>query len=115
MNGDPIFQHISMVSCQKGPTRLAYAWLIGPFWQDTLDICITWPWIVNGIAMDASSFNRTSSGMTRHQPYTDSYQSNNTIHGYVATYFVSENILISASDSQKQLYLLEKKNVSSSN
>ena len=29
--------HISMVSCQKGPTRHAYAWPIGPFWQDTLD------------------------------------------------------------------------------
>ena len=29
---------ISMVSCQKGPTRHAYAWLIGPFWQDTLDM-----------------------------------------------------------------------------
>ena len=27
---------ISMVSCQKGPTRHAYAWQIGPFWQDTL-------------------------------------------------------------------------------
>ena len=23
---------------QKGPTRHAYAWQIGPFWQDTLDI-----------------------------------------------------------------------------
>ena len=23
----------SMVSCQKGPTRHAYAWQIGPFWQ----------------------------------------------------------------------------------
>ena len=32
---------ISMVSCQKGPTSHAYAWQIGPFWQDTLDIaCI---------------------------------------------------------------------------
>ena len=29
---------VSMVSCQKGPTRHAYAWQIGPFWQDTLDI-----------------------------------------------------------------------------
>ena len=29
---------ISMVSCQKGPNRHAYAWQIGPFWQDTLDI-----------------------------------------------------------------------------
>ena len=29
----------SMVSCQKGPTRHAYAWQIGPFWQDTLQIC----------------------------------------------------------------------------
>ena len=27
-----------MVSCQKGPTRHAYACQIGPFWQDTLDI-----------------------------------------------------------------------------
>ena len=26
-----------MVSCQKGPTCHAYAWQIGPFWQDTLD------------------------------------------------------------------------------
>ena len=25
----------SMVSCQKGPTCHAYAWQIGPFWQDT--------------------------------------------------------------------------------
>ena len=27
-----------MVSCQKDPTRNAYAWQIGPFWQDTIDI-----------------------------------------------------------------------------
>ena len=27
-----------MVSCQKGPTRHAYAWQIGPFWQGTLEI-----------------------------------------------------------------------------
>ena len=27
-----------MVSCQKGPTRHAYAWQIGPFWQDTIEI-----------------------------------------------------------------------------
>ena len=27
---------ISMVSCQNGPTRHAYAWKIWPFWQDTL-------------------------------------------------------------------------------
>ena len=35
--------NISRVSCQKGPTRHAYArhayaWQIGSFWQDTLDI-----------------------------------------------------------------------------
>ena len=29
----------SRVSCQKGPTRHAYAWQIGPFWQDKLDLC----------------------------------------------------------------------------
>ena len=27
-----------MVSCQKGPACHAYAWPIGPFWQDTLDM-----------------------------------------------------------------------------
>ena len=31
----------SMVSCQKGPTRHTYAWQIGPFWQDTLEILCT--------------------------------------------------------------------------
>ena len=30
---------ISMVSCQKGPTRHASAWQLGPFW-DTLDISL---------------------------------------------------------------------------
>ena len=29
---------LSMASCQKGPTRHANAWQIGPFWQDTLVI-----------------------------------------------------------------------------
>ena len=29
---------ITIVFCQKGPTRHAYAWQIGPFWQDILDI-----------------------------------------------------------------------------
>ena len=32
----------SRVSCQKGPTRHAYAWLIGPFWQDTLELWKSW-------------------------------------------------------------------------
>ena len=31
-----VHTHITMVSCQKGPTRNAYAWQIGPFWQDTI-------------------------------------------------------------------------------
>ena len=30
--------YMSRVSCQKGPTRHAYAWQIGPFWQDTIDV-----------------------------------------------------------------------------
>ena len=29
--------HITRVSCQKGPTHHAYVWQIGPFWQDILD------------------------------------------------------------------------------
>ena len=33
-----MFTLTSMVSCQKGPSRHAYAWQIGPFWQDTLDM-----------------------------------------------------------------------------
>ena len=33
--------HISMVSCQKDPTQHAYAWQIGPFWQDTIDFLST--------------------------------------------------------------------------
>ena len=40
---------ISMVSCQKGPTRHAYAWQIGPFWQDTLNLWFAswWPTQLN--------------------------------------------------------------------
>ena len=30
--------HMSRVSCQKDPTRHAYAWQIRPFWQETLDV-----------------------------------------------------------------------------
>ena len=33
---------VSRVSCKKGPTLHAYAWQIGPFWRDTLDI---WPYV----------------------------------------------------------------------
>ena len=32
------WKYKSRVSCQKGPTRHTYAWQIGPFWQDTLEI-----------------------------------------------------------------------------
>ena len=35
---------ITRVSCQKCPTCHAYAWQIGPFWQDTLD---------NGLLLDS--------------------------------------------------------------
>ena len=31
----------SMASCQNGPTRHAYAWQIGPFWQDTIEFTKT--------------------------------------------------------------------------
>ena len=31
-------KNISRVSCQKGPSRHAYAWQKGPFWQDTIDM-----------------------------------------------------------------------------
>ena len=38
IQADHMYVYISRVSCQKGPTRHAYAWQIGPFWQDTLDL-----------------------------------------------------------------------------
>ena len=41
----PLVTNSSMVSCQMGPTRHAYAWQIEPFWQDTLElleIMIAW-------------------------------------------------------------------------
>ena len=49
-NGDSTVLHQAidsnhfMVSCQKGPTRHAYAWQIGPFWQDTLDFWVASSW-----------------------------------------------------------------------
>ena len=42
----------SMVSCQKGPTRHAYAWQIGPFRQDTLEL-IPMAWYVRTSASGA--------------------------------------------------------------
>ena len=33
----PSYLHRLRVSCQKGPTCHAYAWQIGPFWQDILE------------------------------------------------------------------------------
>ena len=35
-----LLEIMSRVSCQKGPTHHAYAWQIGPSWQDTLDVCV---------------------------------------------------------------------------
>ena len=43
-----VMAYMSRVSCQKGPTRHAYAWLIGPFWQDTLDVSVIWAVISSG-------------------------------------------------------------------
>ena len=40
------YSHISRVSCKKGLTRHAYAWQIGPFWQDTIDMYATWTLII---------------------------------------------------------------------
>ena len=71
---------ISMVSCQKGPTRHAYAWQIGPFWQDTLDIETTslnllslFQWAISTcrytpyvVALD----NKWSSGRPNNQTFT---------------------------------------------
>ena len=51
----------SMVSCQKGPTRHAYAWQIGPFWQDTLAIKS-----VEAHSLASSVLTATDAPMQRH-------------------------------------------------
>ena len=43
-----LFTQILMVSYQKGPIRQAYAWQIGPFWQDTLAMIA---WIIKDSAV----------------------------------------------------------------
>ena len=58
--------HISMVSCQKGPTRHAYAWQIGPFWQATLDMWMTC-YHSNYITASLCSFQTTWES-TRNKP-----------------------------------------------
>ena len=40
---------MSMVSCQKGPTHHAHAWQIGPFWQDTLNVCMPGTYATNHV------------------------------------------------------------------
>ena len=57
INGGWANSNISRVSCQKGPICHAWAWRVGPFWQDTLDmICYyalqslknwTYKWIIS--------------------------------------------------------------------
>ena len=48
---------ISMVSCQKGPTRHAYAWQIGPFLQETLDIWVVMTYVKNGLLWYSSNMS----------------------------------------------------------
>ena len=48
-----------MVSCQKGPTRHAYALHIGLFWQDTLDI---WDIQLALVAGDANNLYQKDHG-----------------------------------------------------
>ena len=48
---------LSMVSCQKGPTRHAYAWQIGPFWQDTLDVGVLGYMYTENIAITGTLHN----------------------------------------------------------
>ena len=56
--------HISRVSCQRGPTRHANAWQIGPFWQDILNM---WEMSPNGSYGDTHIYvydiNSTNSRM----------------------------------------------------
>ena len=52
----------SMVSCQKGPTRHAYAWQIGPFWQDTLELCVS----VTDTSVECQSIDEGTSALLKY-------------------------------------------------
>ena len=56
-SGDGVYTryHISRVSCQKGSICHAYAWRVGPFWQETLDISY-FTWIHNPISLHGLNF-----------------------------------------------------------
>ena len=69
---------ISMVSCQKGPTRRAYAWQIGPFWQDTIDIC--WYIWYSGVNCWSKHSTKLSNVTLHHDiPNTAFFQNNEKI------------------------------------
>ena len=74
--------HTSMVSYQKGPTRHAYAWQIGPFWQNTLDMTggtagkLWWHLVHFENFEEWRKFLNSSKGLSDPHHWTDShYQS----------------------------------------
>ena len=50
---------MSRVSCQNSPTRHAYAWQIGPFWQDTLDMWRYFLWSPFILGIDHDIWRQT--------------------------------------------------------
>ena len=68
----------SIVPCQKGLTRHAYAWQIGRFWQDTLDIWVIdskvrIPTIWNMCNISSPTFSILGASDTRTHTHTHLY------------------------------------------
>ena len=73
------YYHMARVSCQKCPTRHAYAWQIGSFSQDTLDECIT-HWHAAHVSYHiGDEVTLQLTGLWHHLPTTWYYTSN---HGF---------------------------------
>ena len=69
-NGRYFASGISMASWSKGPTRHAYAWQIGSFWQDTHDI-----WICMNLKCDSNE----NYDITKHKNYKSDVKRRNTL------------------------------------
>ena len=74
----------SMVSCQKGPTRHAYAWQIGSFWQDTLEISMRTPplWLRQNIykRLNSQKPHHISPSRTKYWVYYEDLGNGTTLH-----------------------------------
>ena len=79
--------YFTSVSCQKGPTRHAYAWQIGPFGQDTLEHHRSWSALVG--ACSASNHYLSQCWLTVHWTLRIKRQLNDDKY---STSFIEKNV-----------------------